>query len=48
MNQFIAIEREIRIKDVDVTVAAADTTHFRLNKTLMPSRSSLLHGMLQL
>lgn len=34
MNSFIAIERELRIRDVDVTVAAFDTTHFRLNKTL--------------
>lgn len=46
MNQFIAIGREIRIKEV--TVAATETTHFGLNKTLIPSFPSLLHGMLQL
>jgi len=34
MNYFIAIEREMRIEDANVTVAASDTTHFRLNKTL--------------
>lgn len=34
MNQFIAIERQIRIKDANVTVAASDSTHFRLHKTL--------------
>lgn len=34
MSQFIAIERQIRIKDANVTVAASDMTHFRLHKTL--------------
>lgn len=48
MDQFIAIEREIRIKEVEVTAAATEATHFRLNKTLKPSFSSLLHGMLLL